>query len=120
MPESWNFPYLCRGKNDSADGRKYWDKLKQRLKEERNETVTNCHQLKLPASDPLGRQKRGRGSPEEAVAVPAARKSAPCGRFPPRKFGGLGGNGYLCGVRAHIGAPGPAPGAANLKKNTTT
>ena len=29
---------------DSTDGRKYWNKLKQRLKEEGNETVTNCHQ----------------------------------------------------------------------------
>ena len=36
---------------DSVDGRKYWNKLKQRLKEEGNETVTNCHQLKLPATD---------------------------------------------------------------------
>ncbi len=36
---------------DSADGRKYWNKLKQRLKAEGNESVTNCHQLKLPASD---------------------------------------------------------------------
>ncbi|WP_055221531.1 BRO-N domain-containing protein [Bacteroides thetaiotaomicron] len=36
---------------DSVDGRKYWNKLKQRLKEEGNETVTNCHQLKLHASD---------------------------------------------------------------------
>lgn len=32
---------------DSADGRKYWNKLKQRLKAEGNESVTNCHQLKL-------------------------------------------------------------------------
>ena len=36
---------------DSVDGRKYWNKLKQRLKEEGNETVTNCHQLKMPAAD---------------------------------------------------------------------
>ena len=35
----------------SKDGRKYWNKLKQRLKEEGNETVTNCHQLKLKAQD---------------------------------------------------------------------
>ena len=40
---------------DSADGRKYWNKLKQRLKEEGNETVTNCHQLKMPAAD--GKQR---------------------------------------------------------------
>ena len=36
---------------ESSDGRKYWNKLKQRLKEEGNETVTNCHQLKLVAND---------------------------------------------------------------------
>ena len=36
---------------ESKDGRKYWNKLKQRLKEEGNETVTNCHQLKLLAED---------------------------------------------------------------------
>lgn len=36
---------------ESTDGRKYWNKLKQRLKEEGNETVTNCHQLKMKAED---------------------------------------------------------------------
>ena len=36
---------------ESVDGRKYWNKLKQRLKTEGNESVTNCHQLKLPAAD---------------------------------------------------------------------
>ena len=35
----------------STDGRKYWNKLKQRLVEEGNETVTNCHQLKMLAVD---------------------------------------------------------------------
>jgi len=40
---------------ESADGRKYWNKLKQRLKEEGNETLTNCHQLKLSAVD--GKQR---------------------------------------------------------------
>jgi len=35
----------------SNDGRKYWNKLKQRLKEEGNQSVTNCHQLKLKSSD---------------------------------------------------------------------
>ncbi|MBE0495715.1 MAG: Bro-N domain-containing protein [Campylobacterales bacterium] len=40
---------------ESIDGRKYWNKLKQRLKEEGNETVTNCHQLKLRAED--GKQR---------------------------------------------------------------
>ena len=36
---------------DSVDGRKYWNKLKERLKKEGNESVTNCHQLKLVAAD---------------------------------------------------------------------
>ena len=36
---------------ESSDGRKYWNKLKQRLKGEGNESVTNCHQLKLKSSD---------------------------------------------------------------------
>lgn len=31
--------------------RKYWNKLKQRLREEGAETVTNCHQLKMKAQD---------------------------------------------------------------------
>ena len=37
--------------SDSKDGRKYWNKLKQRLREEGNESVTNCHQLKLKSAD---------------------------------------------------------------------
>ena len=36
---------------ESADGRTYWKVLKNRLVKEGNETVTNCNQLKLPASD---------------------------------------------------------------------
>ena len=36
---------------ESDNPRKYWNKLKQRLKEEGNETVTICHQLKLKAQD---------------------------------------------------------------------
>ena len=35
----------------SKDKQSYWRKLKQRLKEEGNETVTNCHALKLKAQD---------------------------------------------------------------------
>ncbi len=31
--------------------RKYWNKLKERLGKEGNETVTNCHQLKMRAED---------------------------------------------------------------------
>ena len=36
---------------ESVDGRKYWNKLKQRLIGEGNETVTNCRQLKMLATD---------------------------------------------------------------------
>ena len=36
---------------NSLKARKYWNKMKQRLKEEGNETVTNCHQLKMTAHD---------------------------------------------------------------------
>lgn len=37
--------------NDYQGARKYWNKLKQRLTEEGNQTVTNCHQLKMKAAD---------------------------------------------------------------------
>ncbi|MCS2337698.1 Bro-N domain-containing protein [Bacteroides sp. BFG-606] len=36
---------------DSVDPTAYWRKLKQRLKVEGNETVTNCHGLKMRAAD---------------------------------------------------------------------
>lgn len=36
---------------DSVDPTAYWRKLKQRLKAESNETVTNCHGLKMTAPD---------------------------------------------------------------------
>lgn len=36
---------------ESIDPGAYWRKLKQRLKEEGNETVTNCHGLKMLAPD---------------------------------------------------------------------
>ena len=35
----------------SADPQAYWRKLKQRLKEEGNQTVTDCHAFKLQAAD---------------------------------------------------------------------
>ena len=54
--EKWFFSIVdvCGILTDSKDyltARKYWNKLKQRLKEEGNETVTNCHQLKMKAAD---------------------------------------------------------------------
>lgn len=36
---------------ESVDSNAYWRKLKQRLREEGNETVTNCHALKMLAAD---------------------------------------------------------------------
>ena len=36
---------------DSTVARKYWNKLKQRLRAEGSQLVTNCHQLKLTATD---------------------------------------------------------------------
>ncbi|HXP50668.1 MAG TPA: Bro-N domain-containing protein [Bacteroidia bacterium] len=36
---------------DYQSARKYWNKLKERLKKEGNESVSNCHQLKLEAAD---------------------------------------------------------------------
>ena len=54
--QKWFFSIVdvCGVLTDSKDyltARKYWNKLKQRLKDEGNETVTNCHRLKLKASD---------------------------------------------------------------------
>ena len=40
---------------ESTDATAYWRKLKQRLKAEGNETVTNCHALKMTAPD--GKQR---------------------------------------------------------------
>ena len=59
--EKWYFSIVdvCEVLTDSKDyltARKYWNKLKQRLVEEGNETVTNCHQLKLRAADGKMRQ----------------------------------------------------------------
>ncbi len=36
---------------DYQTARKYWNKLKERLKKEGSQSVTNCHQLKMMASD---------------------------------------------------------------------
>ena len=36
---------------DFQTARKYWNKLKERLKNEGSQTVTNCHQLKMVAED---------------------------------------------------------------------
>jgi len=47
--EEWYFSVvdIVQILTESTDGRKYWNKLKQRLAEEGSQLVTNCHQLKL-------------------------------------------------------------------------
>lgn len=51
--ETWYFAIVdvVAVLTESADAAAYWRKLKQRLKAEGNETVTNCHALKMPAPD---------------------------------------------------------------------
>lgn len=54
--EEWYFSVVdvvevLTDSKDYQTARKYWNKLKERLVKEGNETVTNCHQLKLPAAD---------------------------------------------------------------------
>ena len=54
--EKWYFSIIdtievLTDSKDYTTARKYWNKLKQRLKEEGNETVTNCHQFKMRALD---------------------------------------------------------------------
>lgn len=54
--EKWYFSFIdviaiLTDQQDYLTARKYWNKLKERLKKEGNETVTNCHQLKMLAKD---------------------------------------------------------------------
>jgi len=51
--EKWYFSIVdvCGVLTESRDPQSYWRKLKQRLKEEGNQTVTICHGLKMQAAD---------------------------------------------------------------------
>ena len=51
--EEWFFSIVdvIKVLTESKDPSAYWRKLKQRLTEEGNETVTNCHALKMKAAD---------------------------------------------------------------------
>ena len=51
--EKWYFSIVdvCGVLTESKDSQAYWRKLKQRLKAEGNETVTNCYGLKMRAAD---------------------------------------------------------------------
>lgn len=51
--ETWYFSIVdvIRALTDSPNPQTYWRVLKKRLKDEGNETVTNCNGLKMPAAD---------------------------------------------------------------------
>ncbi len=51
--EEWYFSVVdvVEVLTDSQDPSTYWRVLKNRLKKEGNQTVTNCNRLKLPAAD---------------------------------------------------------------------
>jgi hypothetical protein len=51
--EKWYFSIVdvVEVLTESVDAGAYWRKLKERLKKEGNETVTNCHSLKMIAAD---------------------------------------------------------------------
>jgi len=72
---------------DYQTARKYWNKLKERLKKEGSQSVTNCHQLKLSAEEklkePSGHLSRRRPGEGEGP-VPQLREEAryrPMGTF---------------------------------------
>ncbi|GAB1431651.1 BRO family protein [Spirochaetota bacterium] len=54
--ETWFFSVVdivavLTAQTDYQTARKYWNKLKERLKKEGSQLVTNCHQLKMTAED---------------------------------------------------------------------
>lgn len=54
--ETWffsviNIVQILTEQTDYQTARKYWNKLKERLKKEGSQLVTNCHQLKMTAED---------------------------------------------------------------------
>jgi len=58
--ETWFFSVvdivrILTEQSDYQTARKYWNKLKERLKKEGSQLVTNCHQLKMTATD--GKQR---------------------------------------------------------------
>ena len=69
--EEWYFSIVdvVQVLTDSADGRKYWNKLKQRLKEEGSQLVTNCHQLKLKSPRDGKRYKTDVANTEQLLRI---------------------------------------------------
>lgn len=54
--EKWYFSIVdiiqtLTQQSDYQTSRKYWNKLKERLKKEGSQLVTNCHRLKMEAED---------------------------------------------------------------------
>lgn len=54
--EAWYFSIIdiiqvLTQQDDYQTARKYWNKLKERLKKEGSQSVTNCHRLKIEAAD---------------------------------------------------------------------
>ncbi len=69
--EEWYFSIVdvCQVLTESADGRKYWNKLKQRLKDEGSELVTKCHQLKLKSPKDGKRYKTDVANTEQLLRI---------------------------------------------------
>lgn len=70
--EVWSFSIVdvVAVLTDSADAATYWRKLKQRLKAEGNETVANCHGLKMQAeatTTEISREKQPEGLEQNRV-----------------------------------------------------
>ena len=68
--ETWFFSVVdiirvLTGQPDFQTARKYWNKLKERLKKEGSEVVTNCHRLKMTAED--GKQRETDAADAEAL-----------------------------------------------------
>ena len=70
---------------DYQTARKYWNKLKQRLSKEGNESVTDCHRLKLPAADGKNYLINGfRGFPVQKNSAHSVCRIGLCGLAIPR------------------------------------
>ena len=69
--EEWYFSIVdvCQFLTDSSDGRKYWNKLKQRLSNEGAQSVTNCHQLKMKSKKDGKMYKTDCANTEELLRI---------------------------------------------------
>ncbi len=76
--EAWYFSVIAiiralTQQSDYQTARKYWNKLKERLKDEGCESVPNCHRLKLVAADAKGVPKNTIASKKGAGIAKHAR-----------------------------------------------